>query len=109
MPDPACNPYLAFAVMLAAGLDGIERKLDPGEPINKNIYDMSEREKRHHRIRQLPANLWEAIQSFKKSDLIKETLGGHIWCSFIEAKEAEWRQYIEVVHPWELEQYLESY
>jgi glutamine synthetase len=109
VPDPACNPYLAFAVMLAAGLDGIERKLDPGDPVNKNIYDMSEREKRHHRIRQLPANLWEAVQVFKKSALMKETLGHHIFEHFVEAKEAEWKQYIEVVHPWELEQYLESY
>jgi len=109
VPDPACNPYLAFAVMLAAGLDGIERKLDPGEPINKNIYDMSEREKRHHRIRQLPANLWEAVQVFKKSELMRETLGDHIFSNFLEAKEAEWKEYIEVVHPWELERYLESY
>lgn len=109
VPDPACNPYMAFAVMLAAGLDGIERKLDPGPPVNKNIFDMSDREKQRLKIKQLPANLWEAVQLMKKSTLMRETLGDHIFGHFCEAKEQEWKRYIEVVHPWELDQYLLSY
>lgn len=109
VPDPSCNPYLAFAVMLASGLEGIERKINPGPPINKNIFEMSEREKRKYRIKQLPANLWEALQKFKKSKLMKETLGEHIFEHFILAKEEEWKNYIEVIHPWEHEQYLTNY
>ncbi|MEJ5166434.1 MAG: glutamine synthetase family protein [Thermoanaerobaculia bacterium] len=109
VPDPSCNPYLAFAVMLAAGLDGIERKIDPGPPVNENIFEMSERKKRKYKIRQLPANLNEAIQKFKKSKLMKETLGEHIFNHFIMAKEEEWKSYIEIIHPWEHDQYLTNY
>lgn len=109
VPDPSCNPYLAFAVMLSSGLDGIERKIDPGPPVNENIFEMSERKKRRYKIKQLPANLWEALQKFKKSKLMKETLGEHIFEHFIIAKEEEWKSYIEVIHPWEHEQYLTNY
>ncbi len=109
VPDPSCNPYLAFAVMLASGLDGIEKKIDPGPPVNENIFEMSERKKRKYKIRQLPANLWEALQKFKKSKLMRETLGEHIFQHFIIAKEEEWKSYIEIIHPWEHEQYLANY
>jgi hypothetical protein len=85
MPDPSCNPYLALAVMLRAGLDGVERKLDPGPPINKNIYRMSHRERRHHRIDELPGNLTEALDEMEKDPLILDTLGEHCR-AFIEAK-----------------------
>ena len=78
MPDPSCNPYLALAVMLRAGLDGIEKKLDPGPPINKNIYKMSHRERRHLRIDELPGNLNEALDELEKDDVVREALGAHI-------------------------------
>ncbi|HEX5759631.1 MAG TPA: type I glutamate--ammonia ligase [Thermoanaerobaculia bacterium] len=109
MPDPACNPYLALAVMLAAGLDGVERKLDPGPPINKNIFTMSHREKRRLRIGQLPANLWEALAELERDAVISEALGEHILEHYLRAKRTEWEEYISHVHPWEQERYLAEY
>ncbi len=109
MPDPACNPYLALAVMLAAGLDGVKRKLDPGPPINKNIFTMSHREKRRLRIGQLPANLWEALGELEKDAVVSEALGEHILEHYLRAKRQEWEEYISHVHPWEQERYLAEY
>ncbi|HEX9668083.1 MAG TPA: type I glutamate--ammonia ligase [Thermoanaerobaculia bacterium] len=109
MPDPACNPYLALAVMLAAGLDGVKRKLDPGPPINKNIFTMSHREKRRLRIGQLPANLWEALGELEKDAVVSEALGDHILEHYLRAKRQEWEEYISHVHPWEQERYLAEY
>jgi glutamine synthetase len=109
MPDPSCNPYLALAVMLRAGLDGIERQIDPGPPVNKNIYKMSHRERRHLRIDELPGNLTEALDELEKSDLMRETLGDHIFDHFLAAKRAEWDSYIRHVSPWEVERYLNTY
>jgi glutamine synthetase len=109
MPDPACNPYLAFAVMLAAGLDGIRNRIDAGEPVNENIFEMSEREKRRRKIEQLPANLSEALDYLEKDDVVKNALGEHIHQHFVEAKRAEWATYISRVHPWEVEEYLQAY
>ena len=109
MPDPSCNPYLALAVMLRAGLDGIERKLDPGPPINKNIFEMSHRERRHLRIDELPGNLSEALDELEKDDLVRETLGDHIFGHFLAAKREEWHDYIRHVSPWEVERYLGGY
>jgi glutamine synthetase len=109
MPDPACNPYLALAVMLRAGLDGIDQQIDPGPPVNKNIYKMSHRERRHLRIDDLPANLSEALDEFEKNDLVRETLGEHIFQHFLEAKREEWADYIRHVSPWEMERYLGVY
>jgi glutamine synthetase len=109
MPDPSCNPYLALAVMLRAGLDGIERQLDPGPPVNKNIYKMSHRERRHLRIDELPGNLSEALDEFEKSALMRETLGDHTFDHFLAAKRAEWDSYIRHVSTWEVERYLNTY
>jgi len=109
LPDPACNPYLAFAAMLAAGLDGVERKLDPGEPVNKNIFTMSQREKRRLKIGQLPADLNEALDQLEKDKVIKAALGDHIAEHFVTAKRQEWSDYISHVHPWERDRYLTSY
>ncbi len=109
VPDPSCNPYLALAVMLASGLDGVERRLDPGEPINKNIFVMSERQKRRLKIKQLPANLSEALDNLEKDAVLKETLGDHIFDNYLRAKRQEWADYISHVHPWERERYLEAY
>jgi len=109
MPDPAANPYLALAVMLRAGLDGIEKKMDPGPPVNKNIYKMSHRERRHLRIDELPGNLSEALDAMEKDDLVLETLGDHIVRHFVEAKRNEWFEYIKHVSPWEVDRYLGVY
>jgi glutamine synthetase len=109
MPDPSCNPYLALAVMLRAGLDGIERGLEPGPPVNKNIARMSHRERRHLRIDELPGNLTEALDQLEKSDLMRETLGDHIFDHFLAAKRAEWDSYIRHVSPWEIDRYLNAY
>jgi glutamine synthetase len=106
VPDPSCNPYLAFAVMLAAGLDGIAQKMDPGEPVNKNVFKMSEREKRRLRIDALPSTLREALDSMEKDNVIMEVLGDHLAKSYVEGKRHHWREYLAAVHPWELEQYL---
>jgi glutamine synthetase len=109
MPDPSCNPYLAFAVMLAAGLDGIERKLDPGPPVNEDIYRMGEREKRRLKIDNLPPDLYEAVRALERDAVVKAALGEHIARHLVEAKLADWHEYISVVHPWEVERYLLKY
>src|SRR6202008_219468 len=83
MPDPSRNPYLALAVMLRSGLDGIEKKEDPGPPINKTIYKMSHRERRHLRIDELPGNLSEALDALAEDDLVRDTLGGHLFRHFV--------------------------
>jgi glutamine synthetase len=109
MPDPACNPYLALTVMLASGLDGIERGLDCGEPVNRNIFEMSEREKRRLRIKELPANLAEALDNLERDKVVLAALGEHIASNFVRNKREEWHRYICTVHPWERDQYLEEY
>lgn len=109
MPDPACNPYLAFAVMLAAGLDGIERELDPGPPVNRNIYEMSEEERREKGIHSLPGDLDRAVDALEQDHVVRDALGEHIFTHFVAAKRAEWAEYIAQVHPWETERYLGVY
>ncbi len=109
MPDPACNPYLALAVMLRAGLDGIEKNMDPGPPINKNIFTMSHRERRHLRIDDLPGNLSEALDELEKDDLVRDTLGDHLFEHFVAAKREEWHDYIRHISPWEIDRYLGGY
>ena len=109
VPDPASNPYLALTVMLAAGLDGIENNLTPPPSVNKNIFTMSQREKRRLRIDELPANLLEAVQNLEKNKVMREALGEHIFNHFVEAKKMEWSTYISQVHQWELDRYLSYY
>jgi glutamine synthetase len=109
MPDPAANPYLALAVMLAAGLDGIETNADWREPVNENIWEMSFRERRRLRIDDLPHDLDEALDELEKDDVITAALGPHTSKHFVEAKRQEWRDYITQVHQWELENYLVKY
>jgi len=105
-PDPACNPYLAFAVMLAAGLKGIEKGYELPPPVEEDIFEMSEASRKKHGIESLPGSLSEAIQLTEKSDLVKETLGDHIFEKFIENKRIEWDQYRTHVSQFELEKYL---
>jgi len=105
-PDPACNPYLAFALMLRAGLDGIKNKIDPGEPTNVNIFHLTEKEREERGIRSLPADLKEAIDEMKSSKFVKEVLGDHVFSHYLCAKNMEWDEYKSIVHPWELSTYL---
>jgi glutamine synthetase len=109
VPDPAANPYLALAVMLAAGLDGIETKADWREPVNANIWEMSHREKRRLRIDDLPHDLNEACDELDMDATMLAALGDHIATNFIAAKRQEWREYITQVTGWELERYLVKY
>ncbi|MDI3523023.1 MAG: glutamine synthetase [Bacillota bacterium] len=105
-PDPSCNPYLAMAVILKAGLDGIKKGLTPPEPVNTNIYDLTEEERLELGIPSLPANLGVALEALKADNVIKEALGDHVFNRFIDAKEIEWNLYRTQVHQWELDQYL---
>jgi len=109
IPDPAANPYLALAVQLAAGLDGISTRADAREPVNTNIWEMSHREKRRLRIDDLPKNLEEACDELEKDDVITEALGEHVTQHFLAAKRMEWQEYISQVSQWELDNYLAKY
>ncbi|HWV56154.1 MAG TPA: type I glutamate--ammonia ligase [Longimicrobiales bacterium] len=106
MPDPSANPYLSLTVQLAAGLDGIRRKVEPPEPVNKNIAALSVRERRRYRIQDLPRDLGEAIEQLQRDRFMRETLGEHVFRHFIQAKQQEWAEYIAQVHDWEIERYL---
>ncbi|HXY75078.1 MAG TPA: glutamine synthetase, partial [Dehalococcoidales bacterium] len=105
-PDPACNPYLCFSVMLAAGLAGIEQGLEPPEPVEENVYEMSETEREKRGIKTLPSSLQEAIALTEKSKLVKEALGEHVFNAFIENKKIEWDKYRIQVTQYELDRYL---
>jgi glutamine synthetase len=105
-PDPACNPYLCFSVMLAAGLKGIEEGLEAPDPVEENVYEMSEKERKSRGINTLPGSLAEAIALTEKSALVKEALGEHVFNAFIENKKIEWNQYRLHVSKYELDRYL---
>jgi glutamine synthetase len=105
-PDPACNPYLAFSVMLAAGLEGIEKNYQVPEPIEENIYEMSEDERMRRGVNVLPASLLEAILLTEKSELVRKALGDHVFDAFIQNKKIEWNQYRSQVTEYELNKYL---
>src|SRR5690554_1145627 len=109
MPDPACNPYLALAVMLAAGLDGIERGLVPPPPIRQNIYSMSTSERAAHGISELPGSLDAALVALQQDAVITAALGEHVLSHFTAAKTREYDGFRTAVHPWELEAYLGAY
>jgi glutamine synthetase len=105
-PDPACNPYLCFSVMLAAGLKGIEDGLEPPEPVEENVYEMTEKERRERGIYTLPASLEDAVALTEKSELVRKALGDHVFNAFIENKKIEWNQYRIHVSKYELDRYL---
>ncbi len=105
-PDPACNPYLAFAVMLSAGLEGIEKNYEQVEPIERNVYEMTEQERKDLGIGSLPKDLYEAIQIAKQSDFLKKALGERLFEKFIANKEIEWENYRAQVTSYELERYM---
>ena len=106
-PDCACNPYLAIAVCLAAGLDGIKRGLTPPESVQKDIYVMTEQERVEAGIGNLPSNLYEAIQEMKKSEFVKKVLGEEVFNKYIRAKSEEWDEYTSQVTDWAIDRYLD--
>ncbi len=108
-PDPSCNPYLALAVCLAAGLDGIKKGLVPPAEITENIFAMDEATRAANGIESLPGDLKQAIECLKKDPVVLEALGPHVAASFIEGKEREWDDYRTSVSQWELDHYLVRY
>jgi glutamine synthetase len=108
-PDPSSNTYLAFACMLAAGLDGIDKGLELGDPVEESLYEMTPERIAEMGIKELPGTLSEALDELEKDEVIREALGDHIYSRFIEAKRAEWDEYKAQVSSWELDRYLEAF
>jgi len=105
-PDPACNPYLTFAVILAAGLDGIRRGIDPGDPVDLNVYELSIAERESLGIKTLPANLKEALDHLEGDKVVRAALGEHVFDNIMRLGMLEWEAYNTYVHPWEIERYI---
>lgn len=105
-PDPSSNPYLAFAVMLAAGLDGIKKQLKPPKPIEENVYQFDDSKLKSQEITTLPANLYEAVEIFEKDEILKNALGQKITGHFVRAKRQEWHNFLIQITKWEIEKYL---
>jgi glutamine synthetase len=105
-PDPACNPYLVFSVMLAAGLEGIEKKYDIPEPIEENVFEMTEEERKKRGITTLPGSLYEAITLTEQSEVVRKALGDHVFSSFIANKKVEWDRYRTHITDFEIKRYL---
>ncbi|SDH00816.1 L-glutamine synthetase [Alteribacillus persepolensis] len=108
-PDPAANPYLAMAALLASGLDGIKKKVKAPEPTDRNIYVMSKEEREEEGIKDLPADLKQALDSLLQDEVLVNAIGSHAIEHFAEAKEIEWDMFRSQVHPWEREQFLSTY
>ena len=108
-PDPSSNTYLAFAAMIAAGLDGVERGLTLGDPVEESLFEMDAATIAAKGIRELPGTLGEAIDELEKDSVITEALGDHVFSHYIEAKRAEWDEYRTQVSDWEVERYLEQF
>ncbi|MBI5143918.1 MAG: glutamine synthetase [Candidatus Omnitrophica bacterium] len=105
-PDPACNPYLAFSVMLGAGMAGIENKYPIPEPVEKDVYHLTEEDRKKLGIKSLPGSLIESIEHLENSKLVRQVLGEHIFNEFVTSKRVEWDNYRMQVHPYEIEKYL---
>ncbi len=108
-PDPSCNPYLALASILGAILDGVENKIEPPQPVEENIYEMTPKELKNANIESLPGTLYEAIELLKQDEVVKDSLGEHIYHEFRLAKGVEWDRYRTYVTQWELDSYLNAY
>jgi len=108
-PDPSSNVYLAFAVMLAAGLEGIEKNMKIMPPQEEDIYLLTEQEINEKNIETIPHSLYEALENLKKSELIKKTLGEHTFMQYVQAKQKEWNNYSVQVSEWEIKEYLNRY
>ncbi|RQG98657.1 type I glutamate--ammonia ligase [Natrarchaeobius oligotrophus] len=108
-PDPSCNPYLAFAVMIHAGLEGIEQDLECPDPVRENIYEFDETKREEYGIDTLPTNLGEAVDALEEDPVIYEALGEHVAPKFVEAKSTEFEEYLVDVSQWELDRYLQTF
>jgi glutamine synthetase len=108
-PDPACNPYLAFAVMLKAGLDGVKNNLTPPEPVEENIYSLDDESRVQKNIGTLPTSLLEALDELKKDNILRETLGEHLFERYIDVKTKEWDEFKKQVTSWEIDTYLDIF
>jgi len=108
-PDPSCNPYLGLAVMIHAGLDGIENDLDCPDPVRENIYEFDEAKREEYGIDTLPGNLGEAVDALEEDEVVMSALGPHVSEKFVEAKRQEFSEYIAEVSEWELDRYLETF
>ena len=105
--DPSCNSYLALACIQMAGLDGIKKKLDPGDPVDEDVYEMNSERKRALGIKELPTTLRDALESMKSDEVVHKALGSHIFDAFIDYKTNDWNQYCLYVTPWEIMKYLD--
>jgi glutamine synthetase len=105
-PDPSCNPYLSFAVILMAGLDGIDNKIDPGEPTTLNLFHLDDDGRKNHGIESLPGSLKEALDNLETDSVVKDALGEHVYEDFMRLGRAEWDAYRISVHDWEINRYL---
>ncbi len=108
-PDPSCNPYLALAVILQSAIDGVKNRKEPVLPVEHNIYDMTDKERKRNKIDTLPGSLLEALQCMEKNDVVKSALGEHIFHEFLTSKYKEWDDFRIFVSQWELDKYLERY
>ena len=108
-PDPAANPYLTLALCLAAGLDGIENKIEPPKESTFNLFDAAPEMMKEHGIHALPNNLMEAIKGFEADEFVQSVLGKHISRTYIKAKKNEWDSYCQQISKWEISEYLGKY
>ncbi len=108
-PDPACNPYLAFAVMLRAGLDGIKNNLTPPEPVEEDIYSLDGESLVQKNIDVLPTSLQEALDALKKDKVLQDVLGEHLFERYIDVKTKEWDEFKKQVTTWEIDTYLDTF
>jgi glutamine synthetase len=108
-PDPSCNPYLALAAMIHAGLDGVENGLDCPDPVRENIYEFDEQKRHEYGIETLPENLGQAVDALEADEVVYDALGPHVSEKFVEAKQQEFGEYIAEVSEWELDRYLETF
>ena len=108
-PDPTANPYLAFAAMLAAGLDGIEKGMKLSDPVEESLFEMSPERVAEKGIEELPGSLGAAIHAMEQDEVIAEALGDHVYTHYLEAKREEWSEYKTQVTEWERDRYLEAY
>lgn len=108
-PDPTANPYLALAVLIRAGLDGIKNEISPGDPVEEDIYNFTDEKREKYGIETLPENLNQAIKALEEDEVIQNALGDHIYEKFVQAKKTEWDRYKASVSQWELDRYLETF
>ncbi len=108
-PDATCNPYLLFALMIEAGLKGIEEKMTVGLPVDENIFNMSKVELDEKGIEKLPQNLREALEALENDKFLKDVLGNHVYTKILEGKYREWHEYGQEVHEWEINNYFYKY